>query len=58
LDPAEYSRKLLAKEHELSQTYRNLPGATLGEIARAALSRDLAESLPLLTFEDFQARSA
>jgi hypothetical protein len=55
LDPAEYSRKLLAKEHELSQTYRNLPGATLSEIARAALSRDLAGSLPILTFEDFKA---
>jgi hypothetical protein len=58
LDPAEYSRKLLAKEHELSQTYRNLPGATLSEIARAALSRDLGESLSLLTFEDFQSKSA
>ena len=53
LDPVEYSQKIRAKQNELARAYGSLPGETLAEIARVALSADIEHSMNLPTFDTF-----
>jgi hypothetical protein len=53
MDPAEYSDKLQAKIRELGRAYSNLAPATMEQIARGALLRDVRTSAELPEFESF-----